>query len=230
MRRTGINADAVRQRLATLAAQMHSGQYDATVDALLNDELLQRWMAFRQHSISRFVQNLLAGISDRDAGGSELWLDLWPPAYSWILGQDYQSLTRYSKALKHFPYHKLGGGADVQGLIEHFAKDDAQRESAFSAFMRLFKLPYNISYQQFKAEGFPIEFVKRQNNLVREKSQPGTFIYSGIQMWNLTPTALLEAIDAAEQSDCDDLLYYCYGWAEQSLFDAAGHHYQKPTC
>jgi hypothetical protein len=39
-----------------------------------------------------------------------------------------------------------------------------------------------------------------------------------------------EAINAAEQSDCDDLLYYCYGWAEQSLFDAAGNHYQKPIC
>lgn len=49
-------------------------------------------------------------------------------------------------------------------------------------------------------------------------------------MWNLPPAALLEAINAAEQSDCDDLLYYCYGWAEQSLFDAAGNHYQKPIC
>ena len=230
MTRTRINVEAVRQRLETLAAHMRSGEYEATVDALLNDELLQRWMAFRQHSVSRFVQNLLAGISDREAGESELWLDLWPPAYSWILGQDYQSLTRSSKVLKHFPYHKLGGGADVQGLIEYFANDDAQRESAFRAFMRLFNLPYDITYQQFKAEGFPIEFVKQQNNLVREKSQPGTFIYSGIQMWNLPPAALLEAINAAEQSDCDDLLYYCYGWAEQSLFDAAGNHYQKPIC
>lgn len=229
MTRIGINVDAVRARLENLVAQMKSSQYDATVDALLNDPLLQRWMAFRQHSVSRFVQNLLSGISDREAGRSELWLDLWPPAYAWILGQDYQALTRSSKALKHFPYHKLGGGADVQGLIEYFAKDDTQRESAFRAFMRLFNLPYDISYQQFKAEGFPIEFVKQQNNLVREKSQPGTFIYSGIQMWNLPPEALLEAIHAAEQSDCDDLLYYCYGWAEQSLFDAAGNHYQQPT-
>ncbi len=230
MTRTGIDVDAVRARLKTLAEQMHAGQYEATVDALLNDQLLQRWMAFRQHSVSRFVQNLLAGISSQDGGESELWLDLWPPAYAWVLGQDYQALTRSSKALKHFPYHKLGGGADVQGLIEHFAKDDAQRENAFRAFMRLFSLPYDISYQRFKAEGFPIEFVKQQNNLVREKSQPGTFIYSGIQMWNLSAEALLEAINAAEQSDCDDLLYYCYGWAEQSLFDAAGNHYQKPIC
>ncbi len=227
MTRIGIDVDAVRARLETLATQLHAGHYDATVDTLLNDELLQRWVEFRQHSVSRFVQRLLSEIGGMDAGNTELWLDLWPPAYSWILGQDYQALTRSSKALKHFPYHKLGGGADVQGLIEYFAKDERQCERAFRAFMRLFDLPYDISYQQFKAEGFPIEFVKQQNNLVREKSQPGTFIYSGIQMWNLPPAALLEAIDAAEHSDCDDLLYYCYGWADQQLFDAVGNHYRQ---
>lgn len=226
MTQLGMHVDAVRARLETLATQLHDGLYEATVDALLADPLLQRWIEFRQHSVSRFVQRLLSEIDDIDAENTELWLDLWPPAYSWILGQDYQTLTQSSKALKHFPYHKLGGGADVQGLIEYFAKDEQKCEQAFRAFMRLFRLPYDISYQQFKAEGFPIDFVKQQNNLVREKSQPGTFIYSGIQMWNLTPAALVEAIDAAEHSDCDDLLYYCYGWAEQELFDAVSNHYQ----
>ena len=37
---------------------------------------------------------------------------------------------------------------------------------------------------------------------------------------------LLEAVRAAEASACDDLLYYCYGWADQALFDAIGEYEQ----
>ncbi len=223
MKQQNLDVEAIRARLSELAHGMQQGEYDATVDALSAEPLLASWLQFRQDSVSSFVQRLL---SDMDEG-IELWLDLWPPAYSWILGQDYSALTKSSKALKHFPYHKLGGGADVQGLIDYFAHDEAAKEKAFKAFMRLFNLPYTITYRQFKADGFPIEFVKQQNDIVRERSQPGTFIYSGIQMWNLSASALQEAIHAAESSDCDDLLYYCYGWAEQSLFDAVGHHYHN---
>jgi hypothetical protein len=43
-------------------------------------------------------------------------------------------------------------------------------------------------------------------------------------MWNLPPEQLLEAVRAAEASACDDLLYYCYGWADQALFDAIGEY------
>jgi hypothetical protein len=45
-------------------------------------------------------------------------------------------------------------------------------------------------------------------------------------MWNLPPEQLLEAVRAAEASACDDLLYYCYGWADQALFDAIGEYEQ----
>ncbi|WP_202302542.1 hypothetical protein [Dryocola clanedunensis] len=224
MEQTGISVAAVRGKLATLAALLNKGCFDETVDALLKDPLLQRWLAFRQNSVSRFVQRLLAEIDEMSDGKTELWLDLWPPAYAWILGQDYSALTQCSSTLKHFPYHKLGGGADVQGLIEYFAHDPQQHERAFTAFKRLFNLPYALSYRQFKANGFPIAFVQQQNNLVRKQSQPGTFIYSGIQMWNIAPAPLLEAVEAAEQSDCDDLLYYCYGWAEEELFDSMSRH------
>lgn len=59
---------------------------------------------------------------------------------------------------------------------------------------------------------------------MRELSQAGTFIFSGIQMWNLPPDELIQAVRAAKASACDDLLYYCYGWADQALFDAVGEN------
>lgn len=226
MKEEGLAPDEVKARLGELAATLKQGEFDLPADALMHDPLLQHWQRFRQQSVTRLVARLLE-MAKQTAGGITLWLDLWPPAYSWILGQDYAELTRYSDTLKHFPYHKLGGGADVQGLIGHFAKDEAAQERAFAAFKRLFGLPYDLSYRAFKADGFPIDFVAEQNNRVRRQSQPGTFIYSGIQMWNLPAGQLIEAIAAAEKSECDDLLYYCYGWADQALFDAVGGHYRN---
>ena len=225
MQRDGIDAGAVGRQLDCLVAQVKRGDFEAAVDALQHDPLLRDWQAFRQRSVTALIQRLQVQIKTH---GIELWLDLWPPAYSWILGQDYTSLTRVSKVLKHFPYHKLGGGADVQGLIEHIAHDAAAREQAFDAFQRAFALPYALTYEQFRTRGFPIEFVRDQNDRVRQLSQPGTRVYSGIQMWNVRPAELLDAIDAADASGCDDVIYYSYGWADEVLFDAAGRRRRRP--
>ena len=81
-------------------------------------------------------------------------------------------------------------------------------------------MDYYLSYQAFKDRGYPISFVKNENNKVRALSQSGTKIFSGIQMWNLEEAHLIEALEAAYDSDADDVLYYCYGWAEIKLFHA----------
>lgn len=216
----GIEPGAVKTRLVDLVQQVNDAQFDAVVDALLGDPLLQAWQAFRQRSVTALVERMQS-TADAGDGHLTLWLDLWPPAYSWLLGQDYASLTRLAPALKHFPYHKLGGGADVQGLIDHLAHDDRSRERAFGAFKRLFSLPFDLTYRQFVDAGFPIAFVRQQNDRVRQLVRDGTVIYSGIQMWNLEPGELIEAMAAADASACDDIIYYCYGWAEQDLIDAA---------
>jgi len=219
MSRDGLDASAVRRQLNGLVAEVKRGKFDVAVAALQHDSQLRDWHAFRQRSVTALVQRIRDGVEDR---AISLWLDLWPPAYGWILGQDYPSLTRLSPVLKHFPYHKLGGGADVQGLVDHLAHDDSSRERAFEAFKRLFSLSFALTYAQFQARGFPIEFVRQQNDDARRLSEPGTFIYSGIQMWNLEPAELLDAVAAADASACDDVIYYCYGWADDVLFDAAG--------
>ena len=217
--------EVVKDELDKIAAALAEGNFAYPVEAFRDNPVIARWVAFRQQSVTGLVERILKNAKE-NIGDIHFWLDLWPPAYSWILGQDYRELTRLSGTLKHFPYHKLGGGADVQGLVNFFASDEAAHESAFEAFKALFNLPYSLSYEDFKASGFPIDFVKEQNDRVRQLSQEGTFIFSGIQMWNLPPEQLLEAVRAAEASACDDLLYYCYGWADQALFDAIGEYEQ----
>lgn len=226
MKAQSLEPDAVKEELLKIAAALAEGDYDYPAQAFSENPLITRWVAFRQQSVTGLVERILTRARE-NIGGINFWLDLWPPAYSWILGQDYQALTRHASTLKHFPYHKLGGGADVQGLVDFFSPDEAAQEAAFHGFKKLFSLPYDLSYAAFKQSGFPISFVKEQNDRVRELSQAGTFIFSGIQMWNLPPDELIQAVRAAKASACDDLLYYCYGWADQALFDAVGEN-EKP--
>ena len=215
----GIDVEALIKRLTEVIALLDTGYYQDFVTEFKSCEIIQRWTEFKQQSVSNLVETLIAEIAKVNPK-IELWLDLWSPKYSWLLGQNYTELTKHSKALKHFPYHKLGGGADVQGLIEYYAKNEADQERMFTAFLSLFDMPYELTYQKFKQSGYPIAFVKDMNDHVRQLSQPGTHIFSGIQMWNLPASELLAAIKAANTSECNALLYYCYGWAGDDLFDA----------
>ncbi|WP_167133158.1 hypothetical protein [Paramicrobacterium chengjingii] len=228
MHTIGLDPDAVRQAIGSWVALLGEKQFDTAGYFARNNEVLAAWFRFRQDSVSAFIARLIEHTSSI-APGFTLWIDLWPPAYSWFLGQDYAELTAMAPTVKHFPYHKLGGGADVQGLIESLASADAEREAAFSAFLNFFDLPYPLSYAEFTADGFPIEFVRDQNDLVRRKSAPGTRIFSGVQMWNLPPENLVDAICAAEESAADDVLYYCYGWATDDLFEAVRNLRDKGT-
>ena len=221
MQSKGIDPLQLINEMKTITSRLKEQSFESAVTSMIQSETIKRWIVFRQDSVSSFVERLLAEVKKGNPQ-IRLWLDLWPPSYSWLLGQDYNRLTKVSDTLKHFPYHKLGGGADVQGFIEYFAQTPEKQEEAFQAFLKFFGLNYELSYESFKRKGYPLEFIKNENDKVRELSQPGTKIFSGIQMWNIGPEDLFEAIVAARASAADDVLYYCYGWAETELFRAVG--------
>lgn len=215
----GIDEGEVRAALAALVDAARDERFD-DVGAAFATPVLKRWLAFRQESVTRLVQTIVDGVR-AEHPLVELWLDMWPPAYAWILGQDYGALTAISPKLKHFPYHRLGGGADVQSLIDTLGSTADARERAFRAFARLFGVDYGITYERFRADGFPIGLVADQNALVRRLSARGTYIYSGVQMWNLPAEELYDAAVASYASDADDVIYYCYGWAASELIGAS---------
>jgi len=226
MKEEGIPVPRLLEDMRLVSGLLKEQSFLKAVELLGRSERIQAWLAFRQRSVSEFVERLAAE-TRRLNPSIRLWLDLWPPSYAWLLGQDYARLTRTSNSLKHFPYHKLGGGADVQGFIHYFARTPEKREEAFQAFMKFFKMDYSLSYAEFQERGYPIRFVKNENDKVRELSAPGTKIFSGVQMWNISPEDLKLAIEAAKESAADDILYYCYGWADEELFDAVGSLTEK---
>ncbi|GAE08307.1 hypothetical protein JCM10914_4597 [Paenibacillus sp. JCM 10914] len=226
MKEQHIDVEDLKQEVRKWIQLFADKNFHEAVEFAKNHSVIQAWIAFRQQSVTDFVERLIRRVRKVNEEFT-LWLDLWPPAYSWVLGQDYKTITKHAPALKHFPYHKLGGGADVQGLITYLANTPEEQEQAFKAFKSFFELPYDLSYETFKQEGFPIEFVADQNNIVRELSDPAIRIYSGIQMWNVSPNNLIEAIKAGERSAADELLYYCYGWAGDELFDAIQSYREK---
>ncbi|MCR2822826.1 hypothetical protein [Lederbergia panacisoli] len=221
MESLGIDISELKNTMNEVAANLRNEDFQSAVHILQHSKHIKQWIQYRQDSVSTFVEKLLHDVQ-RDNPDIQLWLDLWPPSYAWLLGQDYSRLTKASNTLKHFPYHKLGGGADVQGFIEYFAGTPVKQEEAFQAFLTFFDLRYNISYESFKEEGYPISFVKNENDKVRELSVPNTHIFSGIQMWNIDEEPLIEALEAAEKSEANNVLYYCYGWADEHLFHAVG--------
>ncbi|XID90316.1 hypothetical protein ACF3MZ_17380 [Paenibacillaceae bacterium WGS1546] len=217
----GIATIRLLEEMQQVASLLREQSFKKAVELMGQSNRIRQWVRFRQDSVSAFVERLAAATSALNPS-IRLWLDLWPPSYSWLLGQDYGRLTRTSDTLKHFPYHKLGGGADVQGFIDYFARTSEQREEAFRAFLKFFNLDYDLSYSTFRQKGYPIEFVRNENDKARTLSAPGTKIFSGVQMWNLSPDDLKLAVLAARASEADDVLYYCYGWADEELFDAVG--------
>jgi len=221
MAEQGLMETQLIKSMERFSQLMDDKNYDLAVSYFRVSPALQQWVRFRQESVSNLVEKLVHQIKPLNPQ-IRIWIDLWPPSYAWLLGQDYARLTQYANTLKHFPYHKLGGGADVQGLIEYFGKSDNEKEEVFQAFLKFFGFDFNISYEQFQQSGYPLQFIHTENKKVRTLSQPGTFIYSGIQMWNISPGELEEAILAARQSEADDVIYYCYGWAQVEHFQTVG--------
>lgn len=219
MEGVGLDSTAVRTAMDALVEHIRTGHFEQAATMLLGDVDLGYWQEWRRSSVT----NLVTAIVERARQlrpDVEFWIDVWPPAYAAFLGQDYGELTRLATRLKHFPYHRLGGGADVQGLIESFSRTDQGREAAFQAFLHVFGLDYDMTYAEFRQDGFPSRFVGDQNARARETSTPGTEVFSGVQMWNLPPEELRVTAEKAYRT-ADDVIYYCYGWAATDLFGAA---------
>src|SRR5690625_1188996 len=92
--------------------------------------MISKWVKFRKNNLSEFVKRLIHAVQVIIPNTSFL-LDLWPPSYAWFLGQDYKQLTNFASKLKHFPYHRLEGSADVQGLIKDIEETDEEHEKAY---------------------------------------------------------------------------------------------------
>lgn len=189
-------------------------------------EAVKGWLLFRRVSMAglagRLGRRLKAWWGERGMR-TRYWLNLWPPSFAGFLGQDYEALGKVCDGAKHFPYHRLGGGADLAGLVTALAgpSDVGAQERTFHAITEALGLPYAPGFEQFKAEGLPVDFVARETALAKH-AFGRTEVFTGIQIWDTPEEEIALAAKAALEACADGLFFYCYGWATLEALDAVG--------
>jgi hypothetical protein len=215
------------------AESIDTGALDKALRKLLarsgNEELflesyelreINAWQEFRRKRITNLAVALREEINTY-ARSAKLWLNLWPPSFGYFLGQDYTALGKLCDGAKHFPYHRLGGGADLKGLVEAIAPDEHGREIAFERLLRLLDLPYSMRLREFASNGFPVDFVRTETAKGKEAFSK-TPVFSGIQIWDIPEEEIEPACKAALDGGADGLFFYCYGWATMGALSEVG--------
>ncbi|MCL6613674.1 MAG: hypothetical protein K6U03_03465 [Firmicutes bacterium] len=225
MKEEGLRVEEVRLALNRLRENLR-GPLPRTKKETGIPSVLLAWLRFRQSRITRLAESLhdeLRSWCRENERRVEFLLNLWPPAFAPWLGQDYHALGRLCDGAKHFPYHRLGGGADLAGLIESLVPggDEEERDHLFGALLGLLGLPYRLRFSSFRDQGFPVDFVATET--AKAKAAFGrTPIYTGIQTWNLPLHEIRMAVEAARRGGADGLFFYCYGWSTLEALDEIG--------
>jgi len=227
MEEYGIDLALLKNELNKILSAYHQNP-EKLLDLQISTEgkiEIKKWILFRQENITRLttkVSNSLRRWSEEVGVGKKFWLNLWSPSFAKFLGQNYNSLAEICDGAKHFPYHRLGGGADLAGLVKELAGEDEDlQEKIFNLVIKILGLPYDLSFKKFKDIGLPVEFVARETSIAKEqfKDKP---IFSGIQIWDVPENDIIKACKAANEGNTDGYFYYCYGWAPFKALDVVG--------
>ncbi|MEW6230533.1 MAG: hypothetical protein AB1700_21020, partial [Bacillota bacterium] len=121
------------------------------------------------------------------------------------------------------PYHRLGGGADLAGLIVALTGEAGEtgRERVFSALLHLLRLPYELTFSAFQLHGLPVSFVESETAAAKA-AFGDTPVYTGIQTWSIPVAEIGPAAEAARRAGADGLFFYCYGWSSLEALDEIG--------
>lgn len=178
---------------------------------------LLEWLVFRQEAIEQITR-----AAKDAAGGAEIWLDVWPPSYGWLLGQDLRRLAPYGSWTKPFTYHRLAGGANIANLIAGLAFDEVTREEFYSAFLAFFGFSGPSRFRDFASEGLDPKFVTSEIDLARQLAADRSKVAAGVQIWQVGSEGVRSALDHALAARPDGYIFYCYGWATLEELTAAG--------
>lgn len=217
MRDGGIDVEAVIAALGQLGSALARGEAGRAC-AEAQDRAVGAWLDFRARQVSR-----LAGvIRDEIAGEAMFWLNLWPPVFSQWLGQDYSSLGPLCDGAKMFPYHKLGGGADLAGLARSLAAlGGSSTADVFSAITQLLGIGQAPGLSEFIRRGLPVGFVQEQTEAA-VRGFSATPVFTGIQIWDIPVDDIRPAVEAAAAGGASGCFFYCYGWASLDALEEVG--------
>lgn len=225
MSKEGID---VRQLTAQLSPLSHAGDDPASFVAFWRayseqgpTEDLRAWLAFRTRAITTLARDVRAALDAR-LSGATFWLNLWPPSFGWLLGQDMRALAPVCDGAKIFPYHRLGGGADLAGLVKAVSPRPSEQEEVFRAFTQALGLPYGLSFDEFQVAGLPIDFVGDETRKAVEAFGPRRPVFAGIQIWDTPLEEIPASCGVAKAAGAAGFFHYCYGWASLEALDVVG--------
>ncbi len=175
------------------------------------------WLRFRAEAVTGCVK-AVAGAIPPDC---ELWLDVWPPTYGGLLGQDLPGLARHSAFVKSFAYHRLAGGADVAGYIRAIGRSPDNCQALYQAYLRVFGLPGPERFERFQVEGLDVSFVTEETARTVRLCAPARAC-AGVQVFQVGAQGVREALDAARAAQPAGYMLYAYGWASEDELRAAG--------
>jgi hypothetical protein len=180
------------------------------------------WLRFR-HSM---IERLIATIKQTANGRTELWLDVWPPSYGWLLGQDLTLMAPYAQVTRPFTYHRLGGGADMPGLIGSISPNHDIQQALYRLFQAFFNFPGPPTFEEFLERGLDPEFITVESVLTKEMLAGHSKMLSGLQIWHVGKDGVRSALEHALKAEPSGVVLHCYGWATSDEISAAGQWFK----
>jgi hypothetical protein len=189
-----------------------------TLRAVARHPEILDWAEFRHRAIERLV----ARVAAVTRGKTDLWLDVWPPSYGWILGQDLARLAPYGSWTKPFTYHRWGGGADMPRIMEGVTTNPEALQALYEVFRTFFGFAGPETFDEFKRRGLDAAWVTTETALAGSLLGGRSRLAAGLQLWQMGPEGVREALDYAMRAKPDGVFFHCFGWTTHDEFKAAG--------
>jgi len=187
-----------------------------------NDAVLH-WLRFRHFLIERLVRK----VSEVVRGRCELWLDVWPPSWAWILGQDLRRLAPYATWIKPMVYHRRSGGSDIPGFIASLSPDPTIQDAAYQTFRALFAFPGPANVQDLLIGGLDPLFITQELQLANNMLDGRSHLAAGIEVYACGPQGVVTALDHAATANPVGYFINNFAVAELDELAAVGEWIQQ---
>jgi len=85
--------------------------------------------------------------------------------------------------------------------------------SLLNLFYRFFGFSGPNNLDELGEKGLAIDFVLEETLKALEETKEEVEVYPGIQIWDVTPEEVKEAVSKCFEGHVDGIVAFCYGWA-----------------
>jgi len=189
---------------------------------------LVHWLQFRSFLISSLVREVYTKVMG-EFSGREVALDVWPPAFAWLVGQDYGDLSSFCSWLKPVVYSGDGpGGAagEVMAFIDGLSAinpelRDALKVESIGRFFG-FDLTATRSDGEPGDLAFPSSVFRSEFERARLRTGGRCPVMAGCPIFDGTPEEAAGMVRDILSLEPQGLILYAYDLASFQHLEAAG--------